>query len=292
MKVQLRETKNTLSVWWCISKICNFNCPYCLQRMGEITKFEKNEAINTAERIKQLFDKCQYKNINITFSGGEPSLYDLHKIIDILSGGEYNLRIYINTNFSLHDIAWWNSLKRDKNIKLYILASCHLGQLQNLDSWLDKAAQIDNFDDFKVKFVITNDNFEETKEAIKKCVEKNIKYCLEGARGKGQKPLFNEEIIKYIKNSNFENELSHNKMYKYGEESYTQTELLLNIHKNVEKVKCKKRVSIRGNMIESGCPYKLDNISIYDLEDLDWVVIDECDCVNKCSLCQAGELEF
>ena len=45
-------------------------------------------------------------------------------------------------------------------------------------------------------------------------------------------------------------------------------------------------------MLESGCPYKLDNISIYDLEDLDWVVIDECDCVNKCSLCQAGELEF
>jgi organic radical activating enzyme len=241
--------------------------------------------------LKELFDKCKYKKIDIVLSGGEPSLYELHEIIDILSVGDYMLRIDINTNFSLHDVFWWSTLKKYKNVKLSITASCHLEQIEDLDGWLDKASQISNVDKFKVKFVITNDNFEETKSVIEKCIEKNIKYCLEGARAKDQSPLFNDEIKDFISCSNFENELSSNTIYKYDGDQCTHTEFLINVHENIKNAKCKKRVSIRGNMIESGCPHKMDKMSIYDLDDLDWTIIENCDCVNICNLCQVGELE-
>ena len=105
--------------------------------------------------MKKLFDTCGYDEIQISITGGEPTLYDLPEIIDILKGEKYHLTIMLLTNFSLHDVDWWNSLKKD-NVTVNINASCHLTQIKDYDAWIDKASKLTNVDMFKVKYIISD----------------------------------------------------------------------------------------------------------------------------------------
>ena len=226
----------------------------------------------------------------MSITGGEPSLYDLPQIVDILQGGHYNLTLCVLTNFSLRDADWWNSLQRE-NVTVGIVASCHIEQISNIEEWLSKAKKLTNIKSFKAKFVVTNENFESTKQIVKKCEEYGINYCLEGARGKLQMPLFNDEVKNYIASSNSRNSGSKNTLFEYGDEKLTRTELILKMHKDVNcPVECVKRLTIRGNMAESGCPYKYGKRSIYEIESLDWDVVEKCNLVQICNLCQVGEI--
>ncbi len=273
-----RDNVNAVSVWWSMSKACNFNCPYCCQRNSTKDSINNDEAIKVSKHLHKLFKESGYKKIQLSILGGEPALFDLPAILHNINDESFELEVTILTNFSLKDAEWWNSIDVGK---VTILASFHVSQLKDVDGWIEKAKKMKH--KFIAKFVVTDDNFEQTKQMEAKCIGNGLTVELEGARDDNHHPMFGEEVLDYIKSK------YQPSMFTYNGSSYTQTELIMKVHRDAPNtVLCRKRLAIRGNTIQSGCKYKMKSKSIYDLEKLDWDEI-VCDKIRQCNLCMLGE---
>lgn len=279
---QRSDTESELSVWWSISHACNFNCPYCCQRSSNKNyDINNEEAIKVAYKLKELFDNSDYDNYRISILGGEPALFDLPTIIDILTG-DYKLKVTILTNFQLRDAEWWNSLVKD-NVEIVITASFHVSQVLDYDEWISKASKIQNMV-FNAKFIVTDDNLDVTKKAVEKCKKAGLRIELEGARDEQHQPMFGPEVSEFVRTDS-------SNMFTYKGNCYNQTDVIIKLHEDCpDVVHCMKRVAIRGNMIQSGCKYSMDSQSIYDVDRLDWVHV-TCDKLKICNICMIGRVD-
>ena len=79
------------SICWNITNKCNENCKFCYRKIC-------ND--NTLEENKQIFNNLsQIKIGKITFSGGEPLLYDdLFELVDYIRIKNPNIKLSITTN--------------------------------------------------------------------------------------------------------------------------------------------------------------------------------------------------
>lgn len=274
-----RRGEDTISVWWSMSRACNFNCPYCCQVNRARDNINNEEAIKVSKHLHKLFKESRFKKIKLSILGGEPALFDLPTILHNMDDEAYDFEVSILTNFSLRDADWWNSI----NVKSTIVASFHVSQLKDVDGWIEKAKKMKHI--FRAKFVITDDNLEQVKQMEAKCRENGLTVELEGARDYNHHPMFGEEVLEYIKSRYQPN------MIAYRGNKYNQTELIMKVHQEAPNtVLCRKRLAIRGNTIQSGCKYIMENKSIYDLEKLDWTEI-KCDKIKQCNLCMVGEVK-
>lgn len=275
----IRRDEDTMSVWWSMSRACNFNCPYCCQTSKANDNINNDEAIKVSKHLHKLFKESGFKKIKLSILGGEPALFDLPTILHNMNDEAYKFEVSILTNFSLKDADWWNSI----DVRSTIVASFHVSQLKDVDGWIEKAKKMKHT--FRAKFVITDDNLEQVKQMEAKCVENGLEVELEGARDYNHHPMFGKEVLDYIKSKYQPN------MIAYRGNKYNQTELIMKVHQDAPNtVLCRKRLAIRGNTIQSGCKYVTENKSIYDLEKLDWEEI-VCDKIKSCNLCMLGEVK-
>ena len=84
------------SICWNITNKCNENCKFCYRKMRHDNKLEQN---------KKIFDNLsQIKVDKITFSGGEPLLYDdLFELVDYVRSKNSEIKLSLTTNGLLID---------------------------------------------------------------------------------------------------------------------------------------------------------------------------------------------
>lgn len=264
----VRRPEDRLSIWWSISKQCNFRCPYCCQTDKTVKKVDVDKV---SKHLRSLMEKSKFNKFQISLLGGEPALFDLETIINNLSSDKWDLRVDILTNFSLKDADYYKHLQKlHPNTEVHICASCHISQVKDMDKWMQKVRDVGS--NIHAKFVIGNSNFEETKKVIDKYPD--VPMTFEGMRDANHYPLFNDEIAKFIRNNND-----------------TQTDLIVKVHAlNIPKVECWRRLALRGDEVHSGCKMKETITSVYDLDSLDWIYR-ECNLSRVCNLCMVGKMK-
>ena len=264
----VRRPEDRLSIWWSISKQCNFRCPYCCQTDKTVKKVDVDKV---SKHLRSLMEKSKFNKFQISLLGGEPALFDLETIITNLSSDKWDLRVDILTNFSLKDADYYKHLQSlHPNTEVHICASCHISQVKDMDKWMQKVRDVGN--NIHAKFVIGDSNFEETKKVIDKYHD--VPMTFEGMRDANHYPLFNDEIAKFIRNNND-----------------TQTDLIVKVHAlNIPKVECWRRLALRGDEVHSGCKMKETITSVYDLDSLDWIYR-ECNLSRVCNLCMVGKMK-
>ena len=264
----VRRPEDRLSIWWSISKQCNFRCPYCCQTDKTVKKVDVDKV---SKHLRSLMEKSKFNKFQISLLGGEPALFDLETIINNLSSDKWDLRVDILTNFSLKDADYYKHLQKlHPNTEVHICASCHISQVKDMDKWMQKVRDVGS--NIHAKFVIGNSNFEETKKVIDKYPD--VPMTFEGMRDANHYPLFDEEIAKFIRNNND-----------------TQTDLIVKVHAlNIPKVECWRRLALRGDEVHSGCKMKETITSVYDLDSLDWIYR-ECNLSRVCNLCMVGKMK-
>ena len=79
------------SICWNITNKCNENCKFCYRKIC-------ND--NTLNQNKKIFDNLsQIKVDKITFSGGEPLLYEnLFELVDYIKLKQPNIKLSLTTN--------------------------------------------------------------------------------------------------------------------------------------------------------------------------------------------------
>lgn len=264
----VRRPEDRMSIWWSISRACNFRCPYCCQTNKTAKKVDVNKV---SKHLRSLMEKSKYNKFQISLLGGEPVLFDLETIIKNLSSDKWSLNVDLLTNLSLKDADYYKKLQTlHPNTKVKINASCHISQIKDMDAWMQKIRDIGS--NVVAKFVIGDSNFEETKKVVDKY--QDVPMIFEGMRDADHNPLFSSEVADYIRNNND-----------------TQTDLIKNVHLlNISKVKCWKRLSLRGDEVVSGCKMKEATKSVYDLDTLDWIYR-ECNLSKVCNLCMVAKME-
>ena len=263
----VRRPDDIMSIWWSISKQCNFRCPYCVQTDKRVFKVDVDKV---SKHLRSLMEKSKFDKFQISLLGGEPCLFDLETIINNLSSDKWHLQVDLLTNFSLKDADYYKHLQSlHANTEVHICASCHISQVKDMDAWMQKVRDVGN--NIHAKFVIGDSNFEETKKIIEKY--NDVPMTFEGMRDANHYPLFNDEIAKFIRNNND-----------------TQTDLIMKVHSlNLGNVKCWRRLAIRGEEVHSGCKLKEDVYSVFDLKDLDWIYR-ECNLSRICNLCMVQRM--
>ena len=264
----VRRPEDRMSIWWSISRACNFRCPYCCQTEKTAKKVDVDKV---SKHLRSLMEKSKYNKFQISLLGGEPVLFDLETIITNLSSDKWDLRVDILTNLSLKDADCYKRLQNlHSNTQVHILASCHISQIKDMDAWMQKVRDVGS--NIHAKFVIGDSNFEETKKIVYKYLD--VPMTFEGMRDSNHHPLFSSEVSDFIRNHND-----------------TQTDLIVKVHAlNIPKVKCWRRLALRGDEVVSGCKLKEATKSVYDLDSLDWVYR-ECNLSRVCNLCIVGRME-
>lgn len=84
------------SICWNITSKCNENCQFCYRKICQD---------NTLEQNKRIFDNLsQIKIDKLTFSGGEPLLYEhLFELVDYIRSMNTNIKLSITTNGQIID---------------------------------------------------------------------------------------------------------------------------------------------------------------------------------------------
>ena len=258
----VRRPEDTMSIWWSISKQCNFRCPYCVQTDKRVFKVDVDKV---SKHLRTLMEKSKFKKFQISLLGGEPCLFDIETIIKNMSSDAWSLRVDLLTNFSLKDAEYYRHLQDlHPNTQVHICASCHISQIKDMDAWMQKVRDVGR--DIHAKFVIGDSNFEETKKVIDKYPD--IPMTFEGMRDSNHYPLFSSEIADFIRRNND-----------------TQTDLIMKVHSlNLANVDCWRRLAIRGEEVHSGCKMKEAVYSIFYLKELDWIYR-KCNLSRVCNLC-------
>lgn len=88
--------KELYSVCWNITNKCNENCKFCYRKICNDNSFEQN---------KKIFDNLsQIKVDKITFSGGEPLLYEnLFELVDYIKSKKPDVKLSLTTNGQIID---------------------------------------------------------------------------------------------------------------------------------------------------------------------------------------------
>ena len=151
---------------WRITNNCNYRCEYCSQGLNKKSDNNQEKLNADAEIIKNIIIKTKQK-INFSFFGGEPSIFDLPKLVTIIDN-KYISNYSTITNLS-RDESYYKKLYNEinnRNKKLKIIASLHETQC-NYKEFLNKALNLYNYGiNIRIEIVIGSNNLDFCKNII------------------------------------------------------------------------------------------------------------------------------
>ena len=167
---------------------CNYNCSYCFQRnvrkiSNEDSKIINNKLLTSTQKVADLFENNSYLansyNKTVQILGGEPMLYDIEKVIEILITSKNIKSIRLFSNMSANIDRYKNIISNCKknNIRLDLSCSFHPEKidLNDFANVIKKIFVEDKNIKMIPKLVVTNNctvNF--LKEFLSKLKELNI----------------------------------------------------------------------------------------------------------------------
>jgi len=126
---------------WHITGWCNFHCPYCINNEFS-TKFTPNETVfQIADKINEYINtNLKDKRIQLRLIGGEPTYYDIPKILDRI---QHLDRLTLVTNFSRENKFFEDLYEycAKRNIYFFLICSQHeehhnfLEKISELTKW-------------------------------------------------------------------------------------------------------------------------------------------------------------
>ena len=189
------------SIDFLITQNCNYRCPYCSQSK----KFVKGDLENASDSVLEAFlsflDRID-KSFEITISGGEPLCHP--KFFDFAEKiVKKGFNISVVSNFS-YPISWYEKLKTIAGNQLAeLFVSCHIGQVKNIDEFLEKTSAFDSIKEntkFTVGAVLSDDNLTEIKKIALFLKQKNINFELQHMRIKNSYVEYKKDAKEFISN--------------------------------------------------------------------------------------------
>lgn len=166
--IEVKCCKHDILMKWFVVRICNFNCPFCIEGASNVRKFDKEliqeateQAYQTSKKILKYIRKFKNKDIKLTLTGGECSLVDLNYVFqDFNDIGEGNtLRIVMITNFSAPNKKYreFFSMLDSFGITHSMTVSLHDNHWKNFDYITNKILDVKDLIGC-INYVITNEN--------------------------------------------------------------------------------------------------------------------------------------
>lgn len=208
------STNDWYTISWKLTNGCNYKCPYCIAQC-QSKKIEKYDFVKSvAYQIHEKLINQIDKKISIHFVGGEPSLYNLQELLDIIRFGDetcysfkgYRLtksslkvkKVNLITNFSRKVDYYIEFMKYCKQnfIVLNLLVSYHPTECDKTE-FLTKLLELQKYGSFSVGLVFNNENIE--KDVVNFCIQNNIKINLSIERDLNNNALMlSDENRKYF----------------------------------------------------------------------------------------------
>lgn len=206
--VEVFNKYDCYTIRWYLTDWCNYRCHYCFQkhnsRKPSIEKLKYN-AQQIALFINANRDKFKSKNIRLSVTGGEISVFPLVEILKpILDEGIDVLSCITNGSGDLDSLVVECGKRK---IKFYCDVSFH-EEYVDVQSFLKKVLLLKKLNPnfkWKILSVVTNQNIKIQKELYDKCKERNVEIALNFERsneddGKSIK-LSDKDGINLIRNS-------------------------------------------------------------------------------------------
>ena len=112
--IEIKKPVDTLYIYWTITDFCNFKCSYCPTNLhaGNFAKKVK-PGFPTNEEIEVFIDRIinihlQGRFLNMTLSGGEPTLHPMFKTLIERMGPHGSVEVITNGSRS---VEWWQDMK-------------------------------------------------------------------------------------------------------------------------------------------------------------------------------------
>lgn len=112
--IEIKKPVDTLYIYWTITDFCNFKCSYCPPNLhaGNFAKKVK-PGFPTNEEIEVFIDRIinihlQGRFLNMTLSGGEPTLHPMFKTLIERMGPHGSVEVITNGSRS---VEWWQDMK-------------------------------------------------------------------------------------------------------------------------------------------------------------------------------------
>lgn len=195
-----RKGNNSMIVEWKLTKFCNYNCPFCsnkLMNAREDTFLPQSQVEALAEKIKLLLLRSKVP-VEMKFIGGEPTIYEILSLIRIIHN-PYIESYMLTTNlfrpaFYYKEIKEYCS-KLQVPFKLY--ASYH-EEAVGYEDFFNKIREI-GYDKFTtVGVVVNNKNIDLCINLIKNVTDVPIKFRIEYDKMKTPVKLEDPEKEKII----------------------------------------------------------------------------------------------
>lgn len=180
------------TIKWRLTDDCNYNCSYCVRKTFKGReaqslnnyKIDEQNCIKICPEIARIIKELP-GNVKLDLIGGEPSLLNLHIILDNLfkECGDKLKRINLTTNMS-QSADYYNDLTElcyKYNSEIGITCSWH-SEFVSLDKFIEKFSKIKsptNQKGIRIEVVSREDNQEDIKKLIDICKENNYTYFTE-----------------------------------------------------------------------------------------------------------------
>lgn len=153
---------------WRMTYDCNYSCQHCTQTVNHCA--QRHDAGCDLERTAaEINSFLRDTPTQILLIGGEPSLLDLHKILEAFTK---DVTFHLTTNFS-QPAEWYNSLFR-KYPKFEICCSFH-DQITDWASFSEKFRALE-ISGKRIEFCVTNGNHDLIASCAAECRTEGIDY--------------------------------------------------------------------------------------------------------------------
>lgn len=196
-----------LKVSWKMTNWCNYQCNYCYmasKRSTEVTPSEE-EVEKIAYKINEMLNEIK-RPIHFQFIGGEPCLYDLTKICNIIDS-KYVASIITVTNFS-RSYDYYKSVIDDciakgRNVKFN--ASFHIEELErrnSIDEFIEKAIALKKY--VTVKVMVDEGNMEIYRPYLDKLLFNKVPMSCGSIRDKNNLCNESPKVLEFLDRYNYD----------------------------------------------------------------------------------------
>ncbi len=179
--VALEAEKRNLSITWFITWLCNYQCPFCWERIDE--EIYRKSLMRT-NKIKPEKWASAFNELNpgeLYLTGGEPTLYRfLPEVIDQLNP---QIQLKMTTNFgSSFDLVKYSPFVLDKRFSVMGF-SFHPSECKSTDfqKKMDKALELgyNEATDMGIEMVLYPDDLYAVPDMLKYCEDRGVKLILD-----------------------------------------------------------------------------------------------------------------
>jgi len=185
-----------------ITEKCNYRCEYCVQGKGqENFKYKVGHASDDVIRaFLELLNSLE-EPYEIKLIGGEPLVHP--KFFEIVEEvAKTGNKINFGTNFSFPLESYKKIVDICQDQFCQIVSTLHLSQVKDVDEFINKAFEFNNYKhkdtNFVVTSVITEERFEKQKEIKKRLDTLGVKFSPQHLKEGGRFVEYLEEIKRFM----------------------------------------------------------------------------------------------